>query len=293
MTNYGSAPPTVHRSLLFVPGHRESMLAGAAARPADAIVFDLEDSVSSDQKANARERVSAILRSWPSDAPAPCVRINSPRRGEVEQDLAVVLSHAGSSVLIPKVDRPEEIHGVLAAVGAREVMINIETPRALLRALDFADLHGVTALFLGGEDLTLELGMKRTAASNELLSARFMLLCAARAAGIAAYDTICPDFRDLDVVEADSVTAMELGFDGKFAIHPAQLEVINRVFTPTDADVAQAERVVAAYDNALANGDAAVALDGQMIDPPVAERARAVVSRAGRLRRGKPSAPSA
>lgn len=187
------------------------MLAGAAARPADAIVFDLEDSVAPDEKANARERVSAILRAWPSDAPAPCVRINSPRRGEVEQDLAVVLAHPASSVLIPKVDRPEEIHGVLAAVGARDVMINIETPRALLRALDFADLAGVTALFLGGEDLTLELGMQRTAGSSELLSARFMLLCAARAAGIAAYDTICPDFRDLSVVEADSITAMQMG----------------------------------------------------------------------------------
>lgn len=265
------------------------MLAGAAARPADAIVFDLEDSVAPDQKANARERVSAALRAWPSDAPAPCVRINSPRLGVVEDDLTVVLSHPGSSVLIPKVDRPEEIHGVLAAVGAREVMINIETPRALLRALDFADLAGVTALFLGGEDLTLELGMRRTAASAELLSARFMLLCAARAAGIAAYDTICPDFRDLSIVETDSITAMEMGFDGKFAIHPAQLEVINRVFTPTEAAIAQALRVVEAYDRALATGDAAVALDGQMIDPPVAERARAVVSRAGRLRQTEAS----
>jgi citrate lyase subunit beta/citryl-CoA lyase len=272
------------RSLLFVPGHRESMLAKASSLPADAIVFDLEDSVPPAEKAAARDRVRACLHAWPPQAPRPFVRVNPPRFGLLEDDAPTVLAHPEVGVVVPKVDRPLELAAVFDALGGRQraLLVNIETPRALLHVEEFADLPGVDGLFLGGEDLTNALGARRTAEGAELAWARFLVITAARAAGIAAYDTICPEFRDLDALARDCASAAGLGFDGKFAIHPAQLPIINQAFTPSADEVERAERIVSAYDAAIARGEGAVAVDGQMVDPPVAERARAVLRRAKR-----------
>jgi citrate lyase subunit beta/citryl-CoA lyase len=259
------------------------MLAKSPTVPADAVVFDLEDSVPTAEKAAARARVAARLRDWPTDAPEPYVRINPPRFGMLAEDAEALATALHVGIVVPKVDRPIELAAVFDALGReRQVVVNLETPRALLRAEDFADTPGVTGVFLGGEDLTSALGTRRTPEGDELAWARWMVLLAARAAGIDAFDTICPEFRDLTIVERDARQAAALGFDGKFAIHPAQLAVIHAAFTPDDAETAWARRVVEAFDGALAQGHAAVAVDGQMIDPPVAERARAVLRRAER-----------
>lgn len=274
---------TPPRSLLFVPGHRESMLAKSVSLGADAIVFDLEDSVPPDQKDLARELVTAALASWPENGPLPVVRVNSPRSSTMAADAAVVRSHPSAAVVVPKVDRPLELAAVFDAVGRdRAVIVNLETPRSILGAESFADTYGVDGIFLGGEDLTNALGMIRTSEGDELTWPRFMVLVAARAAGIAAYDTICPEFRDLAVLERDCRRAAEMGFDGKFAIHPAQIPVIQRAFTPSDAEIERSRRIVAAFDDAVARGHGAVAVDGTMIDPPVAERARAMLRRSKR-----------
>jgi citrate lyase subunit beta/citryl-CoA lyase len=271
------------RSLLFVPGHRESMLAKAATLPADAIVFDLEDSVPLAEKAAARERVGTTLARWSSDGPAPYIRIRPPALGVVAEDIRVVLSHPSVGVIVPKVDWPDELGAVIDLLGnERDVIVNIETPRSLLHAEAFADLDGVTGLFLGGEDFTNAIGARRTAQGHELAWPRYLVLVAARAAGVAAYDTICPEFRDLDVLAADCRTAAEAGYDGKFAIHPAQIPAIHAAFTPSTEDTERAQRIVDAYDSAVARGEGAVAVDGQMVDPPVAERARSILRRAQR-----------
>ena len=274
-----NTPP---RSLLFVPGHREKMLAKATTLPADAIVFDLEDTVPPAEKTAARVRVTAVLRDWPMRAPLPYVRVNAPRDGQVAEDVEVVLAHPSCGVLVPKVDRPVELLALFDALGGRqrELLVNIETPRALLHVEEFADSPGVAGLFLGGEDLTLALGARRTPEGGELTWPRYLLLVAARAAGITAFDAIHPEFRDLAVFEHDCAVGAAAGFDGKFAIHPAQLPAIHAAYTPDEAAVAAAQRIIAAYDSAIARGEGAVAVDGQMIDPPVAERARALLRRA-------------
>jgi citrate lyase subunit beta/citryl-CoA lyase len=274
-----NAPP---RSLLFVPGQREKMLAKAATLPADAIVFDLEDSVPPAEKAAAREMVAAALGDWPAQAPRPYVRVNAPRDGQVAEDVAAVLAHPTCGVLVPKVDRPVELLALFDAFGgrARELLVNIETPRALLHVEEFADTPGVAGLFLGGEDLTLALGARRTPEGGELSWPRYLLLVAARAAGIAAFDAIHPEFSNLAVFQRDCEIGAAAGFDGKFAIHPAQLPAIHAAYTPDADAIAHAQRVVTVYDAAMARGEGAVAIDGQMIDPPVAERARALLRRA-------------
>jgi citrate lyase subunit beta/citryl-CoA lyase len=270
------------RSLLFVPGHREKMLAKAVTLPADAIVFDLEDSVPPAEKATARARIAGVLGDWPTQAPRPYVRVNAPRDGQIADDVAVVRAHPTCGVLVPKVDRPVELLALFDALGGRqrELLVNIETPRALLHVEEFADTPGVAGLFLGGEDLTLALGARRTPESGELAWPRYLLLVAARAADIAAYDAIHPEFSALAVFEHDCAVGAAAGFDGKFAIHPAQLPAIHAAYTPNAEAVAHAHRIVTAYDSAIARGEGAVAVDGQMIDPPVAERARALLRRA-------------
>jgi citrate lyase subunit beta/citryl-CoA lyase len=228
--------------------------------------------------------VARLLADGPAQWARPYVRVNAPRDGQVADDVAVVLSHPNCGVLVPKVDRPVELLALFDALAGRErsVLVNIETPRALLRVEEFADTPGVAGLFLGGEDLTLALGARRTPEGGELAWPRYLLLVAARAAGIAAFDAIHPEFSDLAVFERDCAVGAAAGFDGKFAIHPAQLPAIHAAYTPDAAAVAHAQRVVAAYDAAVARGEGAVAIDGQMIDPPVAERARAVLARARR-----------
>jgi len=273
------------RTLLFVPGHRESMVARAFERGADAIVFDLEDSVPPSEKVNARRLVSDTIGTWPSGAaPRVYVRINSPRLKLLEEDIDVLNVAPVAGVVVPKVDFPIELQAIFERLGNRDrdVIVNIETPRSIMHAEEFAKTHGVGGLFLGGEDLTESLGMQRSAEGDELAIPRFLLLDACRAAGIAAYDTICPEFRDPETVYRDALYASSMGFDGKFAIHPSQIEPIQRAFTPSDVEVVEARRIVDAFDQAVAEGMAAVAVDGKMIDPPVAERARALLTRAGR-----------
>lgn len=271
------------RTLLFIPGHRESMLAKAAASQADAVVFDLEDSVPLAERENARQLVFGLLADW-QGGPRIFVRINAPRFEMLDADIRVVLGRADLGVVVPKVDHPAELSGVFERLGdhSRDVIVTIETPRSLLQAEAFADTPGVDGLFLGGEDLTQAMGMRRTVDGTELSTPRLLVVAAARAAGIAAYDTICPEFRDLDIVARDADTASAAGFDGKFAIHPAQVEPIARAFTPSDEEIDRARKIVDAYDEAVQAGRGAVAVDGQMIDPPVAERARTVLNRAHR-----------
>jgi citrate lyase subunit beta / citryl-CoA lyase len=261
------------------------MVTRSIDRPADAIVLDLEDSVPINEKTSARKLAAITIANWPLDAGSQLyVRINPPRFDMLDEDLAVVQNHPAIGLVVPKVDLPVELTTLFTRLGAhsRDIIINIETPRALLHAEEFADTEGVGGLFLGGEDLTQALGMRRTSSGDELNVARMWILTASRAAGIAAYDAVCPDFRDLDVVQRDANVASAMGFDGKFAIHPAQLEPITRAFTPSADDVREARRIVGAYDDAVQSGRGAVAVDGRMIDPPVAERARALLARAAR-----------
>lgn len=276
---------TPHRSLLFVPGHRAEMHVTALESGADAVVFDLEDSVPAAEKARARELVAGALERYSKERRGRLyVRISSPREGLLDDDIATIAPFSGIGLIVPKIDRAVELQMVFDRLPdrAHDLIVNVETPRALLTIQEISDTAGVGGLFLGGEDLTESLGMVRTAGSIELSVPRFLMVVASRAAGIAAYDTVCPEFRDLDVVRSDATTAASMGFDGKFAIHPAQIEPINQAFTPGENEIAEAQRIVEAFDAAVREGHGAVAVDGKMIDPPVAERARNLLARANR-----------
>lgn len=273
-----TSPPV---ALLFVPGHRERMVAKAAALEVDAIVFDLEDSVPVAEKDAARTVVRAALEHWPDDGPRPYVRVNPPRERLAAEDSRVLAGLPGIGVVVAKIDRAIELDMLAAPLGleGRDVIVTIETARAFFHLEEVADHVLVGGLCLGGEDLAFALGMQRTESAEEFTIPRFMLVAAARAGGIAAYDAICPEFRDLDVLRADALRGAAAGMDGKFAIHPAQGPVIRAAFRPSDEELERAHVIVEAYDDAVARGEGAVAVEGQMIDPPVAERFRTILRR--------------
>ncbi len=268
-------------TLLFVPGHRQSMVVKAPTLDVDAVVLDLEDSVPLQEKDAARRSVRAALENWPEAAPQVYVRVNPPRAsmGAADGDVVADISRAG--VVIPKVDRAIEIDVLSGPIGlaCRDVIVTIETPRAMFHLEEIADHRQVDGLCLGGEDLAFSLGMNRTETADEFSIPRFMIVAAARASGIAAYDSICPEFRDLAILLEDSRKGAAAGMDGKFAIHPAQVPCIREAFKPGPEEIDRATRIVDAYDAAVSRGEGAVAVDGQMIDPPVAERYRAIIMR--------------
>jgi citrate lyase subunit beta/citryl-CoA lyase len=284
----------LHRSLMFVPGHRPRMVQRALGlgefvpSDLDVAILDLEDGVPPDEKDRARAAIASVL-GLPSngDGPARYVRVNRDP-GARDADLAAVLRAGLDGIVAPKIDHPDEIIRLSRDLDEREeaagmargsirVVPSIESARGLIEAHAIAACADrVIGLLFGAEDFARDLGLpaKREAEAAELLYARSAVVVAAVAAGCQAIDGIWPDVADADGLRRDALQARRLGFTGKSLIHPGQIETINDVFSPSPAEVSYARRVVDAFDRAQAKGDGAVALDGKLLDQPIVERAR-------------------
>jgi citrate lyase subunit beta / citryl-CoA lyase len=255
------------RSWLFAPGHSERMLVRVFEAGADAPLLDLEDAVSPDQKGRARALVAEALASHPG-----WVRVNRPGTDVCAADLAAVGGLA-LGLRLPKVESAADVAWVRQRLAGRDVPLtaSIESAPGVLRALEIAGAPGVVNLAFGNVDFGLEL---RVDPADDLatLYARSHLVLVSRAAGIEPpSDGVWVRYRDPDGLRAEAVRARRLGFFGKSAIHPAQVPVINEVFSPTPDELGWARRVLDAFE---ASGGAATRVDGEMIDVPVAERAR-------------------
>jgi citrate lyase subunit beta/citryl-CoA lyase len=271
------------RSLLFSPGDRLEMMRKAPSVDADVLVFDLEDAVAPSKKAEAREMVREAL-SEVDPAAELLVRVNA---GETaREDLAVVRDGDGDvdGVMLPKATGAADVDAVadyLAETGgARPVFPIVESAAGVLAAPDIAAAEATAGVCFGAEDLAADLGARRTKAGEEVLYARQRTLVAARAGGASAFDTVFADIEDLEGLREDAIYARQLGYDGKLAIHPAQVSVINDAFTPDAEDVEWARRVLDAV--ADADGDVgAVRVDDEMIDGPLVAQAERIRERAG------------
>jgi len=272
------------RSLLFVPGGRPDRFAKALASGADAVIFDLEDSVEASRKAEARREVAAFL-STPSDSSVTrFVRVNAAGSPWFAEDLECVGALTGiDGVVLPKAEHALHVEELARATATRTVLPLLETARGVLdaSAIAGADAH-VPALLFGAEDLTAQLGVPRTIDGDELIFARSQVVLAAAAAGADAIDAVFVDIGDADGLRRDALRARALGFRGKMAIHPGQVAAMNDVFTPTAAEVDRARRLVDTYESALARGEGVIRLDDRMIDTPVVERARRLLARSKR-----------
>ncbi|HEY3126871.1 MAG TPA: CoA ester lyase [Candidatus Limnocylindria bacterium] len=290
------APPPM-RSLMFVPAHRDRMLQRALGlgefgpSALDVAILDLEDGVPPAAKNEARRGVADALGRPSQGGPLRFVRIQRALSDAGDADLDAVVRPGLDGIVAPKVRRAEEIVWLADELEARErvmsiasgtirIVASIESAAALVDAPRIAAAsERVIGLAFGSEDFALDLGLptKREGEAAELLYARSATVVAAASAGKLAFDGIWPDIDDAAGLRADSLRARQLGFTGKTLIHPGQIAVVNEVFSPTAAEVDEARRVVLAFDEALGRGHGAVALDGQMLDAPVVDRARRVL----------------
>jgi len=277
------------RSLLFVPGNKARMLEKARALPADAVILDMEDAVPPGEKGSARAMVRQALEKEAYGAQT-IVRVNAWATGLTEADLKETLVAGVAAVCLPKAETPGEVErlaSLLATleqerglpVGGVGLILMVETALGVLNAYQMARAsRRVRALCFGGEDLAWDLGAIRTKEGLELVHARAQLVLAARSAGVLAIDTVYTDLKDEAGLLAEARLARQLGYSGKLVIHPAQIEPVQRAFSPGEQEVAHARRILEAFEAAEARGEGVIALDGKMIDAPVVARAREVLA---------------
>lgn len=271
------------RSLLFAPGSDERKLVKALESEADAVIADLEDAVAPGDKDVARELTVRVLAETETHA-ARLVRVNGMDTPYALDDLAAVAELDLDAIVVPKAT-PEAI----AALGddGPPLIAIVETAAGLQHARELAAAPRVKALLLGAVDLGLDLGLEPRADGLELLHARSTIVLGSTLAGLRGpFDAVYLGIRDAAGLEAEARLARSLGFRGKPCIHPAQVDVVNRVFTPDVEEIERARAVVDAYEAAVAEGRGAIALEGQMIDVPVVKRARDILAQAERRDHG-------
>ena len=274
------------RSLHFVPGNRRDMLQKARSFDADVLIADLEDSVPVAEKVAARDIVQEMAPNLSGRGQKIMVRLNPLDTGLTVDELAAVTGHHLYGISVGKVESPWHIQEYDRLVGILEsregmepghikIIPWIESAKGVMRALDIAIASPrVVALGFGAEDYAKDVEVQRTESGEEVYLPRSMIPVIAKAADIVALDAVYVQFRDIEGLRKDAEVGLRLGYKGKFSIHPAQLEIINTVFSPWPEDVEYARRVVQAWDQAQAEGKGACSLDGNMIDIPVVERAR-------------------
>jgi len=285
------------RSLLFVPADGGSKLDKAMASGADGVIVDLEDSIAAESKESARKLALDFLKSAQSrkDRPQLLVRINGLDTGMTDADLDAVVPGKPDAVLLPKaeggvtvihLDAKLTVREALAGLPEGEIKIlaqTVESPAGLFSAGSYrncsARLIGMT---WGPEDLSAELGAEANREIDGTLTepyriARAMCLFGAAAAKVSAIETIYVNFRDTEVLRKDTELARRDGFTGRLAIHPAQVPVINEVFTPSTAQIEKAKAIVAAFE--AKPGAGTVGMDGKMYDRPHLARAQALLQR--------------
>ncbi|WP_114578252.1 CoA ester lyase [Saliphagus sp. LR7] len=265
------------RSLLFTPGDRPEMMRTALESGADAVIFDLEDAVSPDRKTAAREAVGDLLADAADAESEVCVRVES---GRAAEDLDAVLGPNArlDTVVLPKVAAAEDVEAVAALLTNRDsaagVFALIESARGVLSAHEIAAHDRTEALIFGAEDLAADLGASRSREGTEVLYARQRVVLAAAAYDRDAIDTVFTEFGDSEGLRAETARARRLGYDGKLAIHPDQIEAIHDAFRPDPEEIEWAERVLAAEREAKGGVFEA---DGEMIDAPLLSRAERIL----------------
>ena len=300
------------RSLLNVPGNRPEMIRKAPSYGADALILDLEDAVPSDRKVEARETVAAMLADWAGDADAPItyVRVNGLDTGLLEVDLDAIVRPGLEGIQLPKAHDAEIVRRVDAELGrlerehglppdSVEILVSLESARGVLFAWEVVTAATRVGSVMVGTaqdaDLQGDVGYVTTPEGLETLHIRSHVVLAARAAGITnPIDGVYADHRDAAGLEVAARRARELGYRGKKLIHPAQIEVVNRVFTPTERELGVPRRVLDAFEAAVAEGRATAVVDGRMIDVAMADTARRVLAHADAYRvRREPAGESA
>ena len=286
------------RSLLFVPGDSDRKFEKAGRCGADALIFDLEDAVAPPEKEAARGRVAGWLDRADEVDPALFVRVNPFDTGLTKDDVAAIMKPGLAGIVLPKTNGAEDVAKLSELIdpiereagmepnGVKILVVATETARAMFTLDSYAPAHPrLLGLTWGAEDLGSAIGV--TANKDEegaftfpFQVARALCLFAATKAEVAPVETLYADFRDMEGLEADCLAARRDGFVGRLAIHPAQVETINRCFTPSDEELAHAQKIVDAFAAQPEAGT--LGIDGKMVDIPHLKAARKMLAAAGR-----------
>jgi citrate lyase subunit beta/citryl-CoA lyase len=293
------------RTLLFVPANRENMVERAHGAAADVIVLDLEDSVPPAEKENAREIARKAIPTLKAAGKTVHVRVNHLETGLTRDDILATLGPDLAGIAFPKAEGAQHIRDLdvimreaetKSGVRAGTVVLipSIESARGVLRCEEIAlGSTRLAAISLGAYDYTADLGVARRPDGRELEHARRVIVHCCAAYGLQALDTPYGDFRDEPGLIEETEYVKSIGFKGKYLIHPAQIEPVNRIFRPDDDEVTNARKVVEAFDDAVARGHASVQVDGRMVDTPVAKRAKDLLAYAEEIAQREQAQPAA
>lgn len=279
----------LRRTMMFVPGANAAMLRDAPLFGADSVMFDLEDSVSLKEKDTSRALVHFALKTFDYSSVETVVRVNGLDSCGALDIEAVVL--AGVNVIrLPKTETAQDIVDVEAVierverengieVGRTRMMAAIESAEGVLNAREIAKASKrLIGIALGAEDYVTNMKTRRYPDGQELFFARSMLLHAARAAGIAAIDTVYSDVNNTEGFQNEVRMIKQLGFDGKSVINPRQIPLVNEIYTPTEKEIDHAKQVIWAIREAESKGSGVISLNGKMVDKPIVERAERVIA---------------
>lgn len=285
----------LRRAMMFMPGNNPAMLQNAGIYGADTVIFDLEDAVAVSEKDAARHLVYHAIKhlQYPCEV---AIRINHIQTPFGLEDLRVVLPAKPDLVRLPKAEIAEDIREIDRIItqvereqgfpdGCIQMMAAIETAKGLMNAYQIATASPrMVALAIGGEDFVADLRTSRSPEGHELFVARSQLVLAARAAGVMVIDSVFSNVNDEAGFVAETKLIKQLGFDGKSVINPRQIRLVQEIFAPTQQEIINAERVLAAYRQALEHNLGVIALDGKMIDTPIVTRAERVLAYAAATR---------
>jgi citrate lyase subunit beta/citryl-CoA lyase len=277
------------RSLLFIPGNQPNMLAKAPSVNPDAFIPDMEDSVAIENKSDARRIITEHLNMLSDTGKIIIPRINSLETGLLEKDLEAMVSEQIYGIAVGKIHNIDEVNIISSTISAIEkdkglqegkikLLLWMETARAIINAYSILTCNErIVGAGFGAEDFTNDMGIERSQSEYEVSFARNQLTIAARAAGILALDTPFFAFKDDAALRDNCKSAKAIGFKGKFAIHPAQIDIINSSFSPSDLEVAHAKKIIETFNKAVKLGRGSTSLDGIVIDIPVVKRAESLL----------------
>jgi len=269
-----------HRSVLYIPGSKQRALEKAKTLPVDAIIFDLEDAVPVEEKENARTTLAAALADGGYGPRMRIVRINGLDTQWGEADARAAAAMDCDAVLLPKVESAAQVDALAALAGDKPIWAMMETPRGMLNAAEIAAHSQMRGFVMGTNDLAKDLNTRFRADRLPLMTGLGLALLAARAEGIVAVDGVYNAFKDDAGLRAECAQGRDMGFDGKTLIHPAQIDIANTEFAPSEAEIDLARRQIAAFEAVEAGGQGVAVVDGKIVENLHVATARATLAKA-------------
>ncbi len=272
-----------YRSVLYIPGSKERGLDKARTLPVDAIIFDLEDAVTPEAKVEARATLAAALKQGGYGNRARIVRINALDTPWGREDALAVAKMEADAVLLPKVNNALDVQALAELVGDVPIWAMMETCRGIWNAMEVAAHPAVQGFVAGTNDLAKELNCRSRTDRLPMMTSLQMMLLAARANGVIAVDGVYNQFKDDDGLRVECEQGRDMGFDGKTLIHPAQVDVTNTAFSPSEAEIDLARRQIDAFEEIERSGQGVAVVDGKIVENLHVETARKVIAMASAI----------